>query len=150
MSIATTREQRRQLARDNAKLPRVLAPISRDQWPDPYAPQRRVLRSRDFLVQEFDAPAPAFVRLSVNRTSLAGDRWQDGISWDELQRIKAECGYQHCDAVEVYPAVGDEVNVANMRHLWVLREKLAFAWRSTLPMKQTAESLETLKLKAHP
>lgn len=129
MSIVTTREQRRQLARDNAKLPRELVSITRDRWPDPLAPQRRVLRSRDFLVQEFDAPAPAVVRLSVNRTSLSGDRWEDGISWEELQRIKAECGYPMADAVEVYPAQGDEVNVANMRHLWVLRDKLAFAWR---------------------
>lgn len=129
MSFATTREQRRQLARDNAKMPITLMSVPRDQWPDPLAPQRRVLRSREFLVQEFDAPAPAFVRLSVNRTAVNGDRWEDGISWDDLQRIKAECGYPMADAVEVYPAQGDEVNVANMRHLWVLREKLAFAWR---------------------
>jgi hypothetical protein len=33
------------------------------------------------------------------------------------------------DAVEVYPPAGDVVNVANMRHLWVLRDRLPFAWR---------------------
>lgn len=85
--------------------------------------------ARDFLVQEFMEAAPAFARLSVNRTTLDGDRWSENITWDELQRIKAECGYRLADAVEVFPADPDVVNVANMRHLWVLREPLPFAWR---------------------
>lgn len=89
-----------------------------------------MLRSREFLVQEFEAQAPAVVRLSINRVELAGDRWVDGISWEELQRIKSECGYGQADAVEIYPPKDDEVNVANMRHLWVLRDPLSFAWRS--------------------
>jgi hypothetical protein len=46
-----------------------------------------------------------------------------------LQRLKAECGYADRDAVEVYPRERDVVNVANLRHLWVMREPLAFAWR---------------------
>jgi hypothetical protein len=131
MSITTSRAQRRQLARDNAKLPAALQEVPRYQWPNPDAPQLRVLRSRDFLVQEFGAPEPAIVRLSVNRTALSGDRWTDGISWEELQRLKAECGYASRDAVEVFPAERDVVNVANMRHLWVLRQPLEFAWRSS-------------------
>lgn len=32
-------------------------------------------------------------------------------------------------AVEIYPAERDIVNVANMRHLWVLPERLPFGWR---------------------
>lgn len=127
--IVTTREQRRQMERDNAKMPRELAPIPRNEWPDPTAPQLRVLRSREFLVQEFKATEPAFIRLSVNRTALAGDRWQENITWDELQRLKAEAGYMHAWAVEIFPAVGETVNVANMRHLWLLREAPAFAWK---------------------
>ena len=31
--------------------------------------------------------------------------------------------------MEVYPRTADLVNVANMRHLWVLPELLPFAWR---------------------
>lgn len=129
MSIVTTRAQRRELKRQNAKMPSELQLVPRHEWPDPYGPQRRVWRSRDYLVQEFDAPAPAFVRLSVNRTELRGDRWGDNMTWDELQDIKAQCGYRMADAVEIYPSVGDVVNVANMRHLWVLREPVSFAWR---------------------
>lgn len=129
MSIVTSRAQRRLLARNNAKLSSTLQFVPREQWPNPHGPQRRVWRSSQFLVQEFDAPAPACVRLSVNRTTLSGDRWSDNITWDELQDIKAQCGYSHADAVEIFPPVGDVVNVANMRHIWVLRDRLPYAWR---------------------
>lgn len=131
MSIATTRAQRKQLARDNAKQPATLQEIPRWRWPNPDAPQLRALRSRDFLVQEFAAAAPAVVRLSICRTTLDGDRWQDGIAWEDLQRLKHECGYGNCDAVEVFPADADVVNVANMRHLWVMAEPVPFAWRKS-------------------
>lgn len=130
MSIHASRAQRRQVARENARQPAVLTEVPRHLWPDPLAPQLRVLRSREYLVQEFEAAGPAVVRLSINRVELAGDRWVDGISWEELQRIKSECGYGQADAVEIYPPKDDEVNVANMRHLWVLRDPLSFAWRS--------------------
>lgn len=130
MGITTTRAVRRHLERNNAKQPDVLREVPREQWPNPCSPQLRVLRSRDFLVQEFAACAPAVVRLSVCRTSLAGDRWQDGISWDELQRLKRECGYGNADAIEVFPADADVVNVANMRHLWVMADPVACAWRN--------------------
>lgn len=130
MGISTTRAQRRQLERDNAKLPAALCEVPREQWPAArVTTQLRVLRSRDFLVQEFAADAPAVVRLSVCRTSLDGDRWADGITWDELQRLKRECGYGCADAIEVFPADADVVNVANMRHLWVMNEPIACAWR---------------------
>jgi len=80
------------------------------------------------LAKKFDT-APAVVRLSVCRTSLNGERWQDGISWDDLQRLKRECGYGNADAIEVFPADADVVNVANMRHLWIMAEPIECAWR---------------------
>lgn len=131
MGISATRAQRRQLERDNAKQPSALCEVPREQWPSPAAPQLRVLRSREFLVQEFEATAPAKVRLSVCRTTLTGDRWQDGIAWEELQRLKRECGYGDADAIEVFPADADVVNVANMRHMWVMADPVACAWRKT-------------------
>lgn len=130
MSIATTRAQRRQLERESVKWPAALQEIPRSEWPRPDGPQLRVLRSRDYLVQEFDGAGPVLVRLSVNITSMDGARWKDGIPWENLQRLKAEAGYPMHDAVEVFPSVLDVVNVANMRHLWVMREKLPFAWRA--------------------
>lgn len=127
----TTRAQRRQLERNNAKLPERLQDIPRDQWPANAPPTiMRVFRSRDFLVQEYEPPsAHVIARLSICRTSISGNRWKDGIAWEELQRIKSEVGYGDADAVEIYPADDDVVNVANMRHLWVMAAPVPFAWR---------------------
>lgn len=133
MSIVTTRAQRRELERENARRPARLALVPSDEWPAGFAgrPEApvQVWRSRDYLVQRYEAPDPALCRLSVLRTSLSGDRWTDGITWDDLQRLKAEAGYGMCWAVEVFPADGEVVNVANIRHLWILPEPPAFAWR---------------------
>lgn len=130
--IVTTREQRRQLERDNAKMPVALQEVPRGDWPAAFLNSRRllrVLRGRNFLVQVYEEDAPALVRLSINRTTLSGDRWAENIPWDDLQWCKAQCGYGGHDAVEVFPAAIDVVNVANMRHLWVMSEPLPFAWR---------------------
>lgn len=129
MTIATSRNQRRILEKENAALPLVLQEVPRHQWPTQRTHILRVFRSRHFLVQEYLAPSPAKVRLSVCRTSVGNNgRWLDGISWDELQQIKRECGYGDADAVEVYPADDDVVNVANMRHLWIMDQPLNFKW----------------------
>lgn len=130
--IVTTREQRRQLARDNAKMPRCLAPV--EGWKNsPNVPQGviEVWRSRDFLVQVYSEGA-GIVRASVNRTSVntSNGRWTDSISWDELQQIKREIGRGHLDAVEVFPADCDIVNIANMRHLFIFDQQLPYAWRN--------------------
>jgi hypothetical protein len=129
MAINVTREQRRKLARENANQPLTLQTVNRDAWPDP-VPRGlvRVWRSRDFLVQVFQENG-IVGRLSVCRTSLDGDRWRDNIAWDDLQRLKRECGYGDFDAVEVYPADADVVNDANIRHLWIMPNPLPFAWR---------------------
>jgi len=132
MSIITTRAERRELERENARRPVALAPVPRSEWPAdlanrPGAPSA-VWRSRDFLVQQFEAPAPALYRLSILRTSVHGDRWADGITWDDLQRLKAEAGFADACAVELFPADTEVVNVANIRHLWILPAAPAFAW----------------------
>lgn len=135
VSISATREQRRQLERDSSKFPATLQPVNRSEWPadvrdSPHGPIR-VWRSRSFLVQGFaTGRSDTILRLSICRSVLNGDRWQDGISWEDLQTIKAECGYGDSDAVEIFPVDGDIVNVANMRHLWIMAEPVPFAWRS--------------------
>lgn len=43
--------------------------------------------------------------------------------------IKRQLGYGDFDAVEVYPKDNDVVNVANIRHLFILNEPLPFIWR---------------------
>ena len=133
MGLTTTREQRRQLSRDNAKLPMILKPVPRESWPSvplevskiPYA----VWRSRDFLVSAYQEP-DGVSRLSVARSAIdtTTGRWKDGITWDELQEIKRQVGLGEYMAVEIFPADRDVINVANMRHLWVLREPLNIGW----------------------
>lgn len=82
-----------------------------------------------FLVQEFQEDE-GVIRLTVNTTSIGSSgRWKDGISWDALQEIKSVVGYGDRDAVEIYPRDSDVVNVANMRHLWIMPDPISFAWR---------------------
>lgn len=135
MSIVTTREQRRELERTNAKMPKHLQLVAPADWPASVAQALgdarplAVWRSRTFLVQKYAAPAPAIARLSILRTTLSGDRWADNITWDELQGIKNELGFFAQTAVEIYPPMRDVVNVANIRHLWLLADPLPYAWR---------------------
>ena len=71
-------------------------------------------------------------RLSLCRTEVDINlrRWKEGISWEDIQQIKTEVGLGALDAVEVYPRDVDIVNVANMRHIWVFKNRyLTFAWR---------------------
>ena len=57
-------------------------------------------------------------------------KWHDGITWDEIQSIKNEIGFEDHDCVEVYPAQKNIVDVANMRHIWVMDELLLFSWKN--------------------
>ncbi len=57
-------------------------------------------------------------------------RWKDKITWDELQRIKSEIGRGEQWAVELFPADSQVVNVANMRHLWLLTKPPEFRWKT--------------------
>lgn len=86
-------------------------------------------RSNRFLVQLF-AAADGAQRITICRTSIdvVTGRWLDGITWQEIQDIKRAIGFGDRDAVEIYPADADVVNVANMRHIWLV-DLVAFAWR---------------------
>lgn len=129
MSLTTTRQQRRALKTENLRQPAELRKIPEAAWPSTYQPPgiREVWRSQEFLVQVF-AERDSIERMSVCRTAVQGDRWLDGIGWDDLQRLKTECGRGDKDAVEIYPANADVVNVANMRHLWIVPSGIPFKW----------------------
>jgi hypothetical protein len=126
--IIATREQRRQLQRDNAKLPETLQPVPLESHPNPPSNLKAVWRSRHFLVQAFYEPF-GVIRLSVNRSELGSNgRWLENITWEELQTLKRQAGYGEFYAIEVYPKDKDVVNVANMRHLWITEEPLNIGW----------------------
>lgn len=133
MSIQANRAQRRELERENASRPSYLVEVPRTEWPEAllFADRGPVMvwRSRNFLVQKFeDYKGSALCRLSICRTNVQGNEWKDGITWEELQILKAQCGYGDDWAVEVFPADLHVVNVANMRHLWILPSMPDFAW----------------------
>ncbi len=87
-----------------------------------------VCRNRSYLVQIFPEIDGAR-RISVCRTMIDNSgKWEDGMTWDDLMGIKAQIGYQDRWAVEIYPPDKNTVNVANMRHLWLIPEKPSFAW----------------------
>lgn len=69
------------------------------------------------------------LRLSVHRTMLNhGGQWEDGITWDELQQVKRECGFGGVCAVEIYPPDESVVCDANIRHLWLFSKAPWFVW----------------------
>jgi hypothetical protein len=133
MDKAQLRHVRDELRRENQLFSSRMVPIAKDRWPtDPPAigGQNRVAvwRNKEYLVQIFAFGAEGLLRLSVNRTSFDGRDWRDGITWDDLQRIKNEIGFADSTAVEVYPPQDRVVNIANIRHLVVLTESPSYVW----------------------
>lgn len=117
------------------KRPVHLTPIERFRWPvtDEAAPLQ-AWESQKFLVQMFAAPDFQGIecrRLSVNRVTLGTDgHWDQNISWDDLYAIKSQLGFSDWYGVEIHPPLKNLVAVANMRHLWLLREPLQLGWMS--------------------
>ena len=62
------------------------------------------------IIQDRDA-----IRLDVVKKDFT-----DGITWDELQEIKRDCGFGDKDAIEFYPKDIDVFNTGNVRHLFVI------------------------------
>lgn len=126
------RAERRMMAKyareEASHRPVTLTEIPRSRWPthylnDPKAPVK-AYESRKYLAQLYDAGAHesrTAMRLSICRVTLGDDgRWEEGLGWEELMQVKRECGYGDWYAVEVYPQDSEVVNVANMRHLWLI------------------------------
>lgn len=131
------RRRRQKFARSrkdhsNMTFGETLQPIPRELWPATQPPGLiEVWRSRKYLVQVYETGYPETLRLTICRAQIDFDQgsWSDKIPWDDLQRLKRECGRGQLDALEVYPAEADAVTVTNHRHLWVMPHKVPFAWR---------------------
>lgn len=121
------RALKRQLQLDNRNWPDTLKLVDLGELPvEEQDGLIEVWRSNRYLVQVYEHSSGAVQRISVNRTDIDVEdgRWQDGIAWDTLQRLKRECMRGDWEGVEIYPADADIVNVANMRHLWVFKNGL--------------------------
>lgn len=125
------RKERRRHNADTRKLPKALTEVPKDEWPTQKREVGRfaMWRSRRYVVQAFHEP-DEIIRLSINRVQLKGTRWLDDLTWDELDAIKREIGYGNEWAIELYPADEHIVNVANMRHLWLLPGAPTIGWRT--------------------
>jgi hypothetical protein len=131
------RAMRKYSVSEAAKRPVRLTELPRSQWPASmvvgarHAPSA-VWISQRYLVQMFDElpfNGITVIRLTVCRTTLGGDgHWDAALAWEELQQIKSDVGFGSWYGLELYPRDIDVVNVANMRHLWLLEQPLSIGW----------------------
>lgn len=104
--------------------------VEREHWPDTSWMGSDVVDvwlSRDYLAVLYRHREDGRLRLTVNRTRRGRDDWLDGITWDELQRVKNETVGPDAWCAEAYPPADDVVDVANMRHLCVLEDPATIA-----------------------
>ncbi len=90
------------IQRESNKFATELQQLPEEQWPE-YRPAnlKEVWRSREFLVMVYAATS-GIERLSIIRSQFTNnDNWKDGITWDELQQLKHECGRGDKFAVEI-------------------------------------------------
>lgn len=81
----------------------------------------RVWTSNEYIAVLYRQNYDGKKRLTVNMLKKGRDgRHRDGITWDELQRIKNECLGDDVWCAEMYPAKSDVINNQNQRHLWLL------------------------------
>lgn len=68
--------------------------------------------------------AAAFQDKNCIRLDIKRNDESDGMTWDELQKIKDNCGFADKDAIEFYPANDAVINTGNWRHLYIFNEQL--------------------------
>jgi hypothetical protein len=104
--------------------------IPQNQWRNIPKGLFEVWTNKDFLVQ-INKEASG-IRITINKLKhkvIKGEPiWDDGISWDQIQEIKSLVGYGDKWAVECFPPDQEVVNVANMRHIWILNNPPEYGW----------------------
>lgn len=118
---------RRDMQRESRAMPNFLKEVHRGPEPEHHAREPYAAwRNREFLVQLFKERGTR--RLSINRSDIENDgHWKAGISWEQLMELKRQAGFGNCWAVEVYPPDHHTVNVAAIRHLWLV-DQPPYAW----------------------
>lgn len=127
-----SRKSRLELKKNNKTFPNHLIEIEVSEEKQANNPNLlKVFRSRYYLVQVFEDGD--VIRLSINKTEVNNDgSWKENIGWEDLQQLKRQAGFANHYAVEVYPRDVDLVNVANMRHIWVLENPLKIGWSKSV------------------
>lgn len=123
---------RRALAEQRRRFPSHLVEIPPSEWNErckaaAHQPLR-TWQSKDFAVHLWQ-DTRGNKRLTVCRTEINNDgSWKDGITWDDLHRLKSEAGFGAQWAVECYPPDSQVIYDANMRHLWLLDQPPTYGW----------------------
>jgi len=82
-----------------------------------------VWKSDVYFAAAFDVGG--VTRLSFHRLDM-----KDGITWDEVQQLKHDCGYGDKDAMEFYPADDAVINTGNIRHIFIFDKPIPLVWRN--------------------
>lgn len=83
-----------------------------------------VWRNKKFTVMVWNLPAGKKLSISRNTWDSHTRRYTDGITWDEIMEIKRCCGFGERNAIEFYPPDSEVINIANVRHIWLLPNSL--------------------------
>lgn len=124
--------------------------VPRDKWPIMPGLESEPLNvwlSNEFMAVLYRQRVGGALRLCVNKTRRNGKDWRDGITWDELQRIKNETLGEDVWCIENYPAQSEVVNVSNMRHLYIVDEPPAqrFPKEAFVPDDELTAALAAIK-----
>lgn len=130
--MAFNRRQKRALQRkferDSKSWPEELKLVDSGDLPEgEHAGLIELWRSSTFLVQVHEHNEAV---LRVSTATVDKQKIPDRLPWPVLQRLKREIGRGDWEAVEIFPADADQVNVDDMRHLWVFKNgmKLPFGF----------------------
>lgn len=127
MTRKEIREKQKYLRQQNSRYSKEFVEISDNDFPCELRNLVKALRNNSFLVQIYKDNDS--IRLSICRTEIDNQgKWIANITWEDLQEIKKQMGYGDRTAVEIYPKEKDIVNVANMRHLWIV-DNLDIGWK---------------------
>lgn len=125
------REQRRALEKVKRQLiasyPDTLEVVPENDLNIPYSshPQGidKIYRSKKYTVSVWNVPAGKKLSISRNEWDSHTGRYKDQITWDEIMEIKRQVGFGEQNAVEFYPPDSEVINIANVRHIWLLPDE---------------------------
>ena len=126
------REQRRALEKAKRMLiatyPETLEKVPENDPNLPYTSHPQDLdsiwRSKKYTVMVWNVPAGKKMTISRNEWDSHTGRYKDSILWDEIMEIKRQIGFGEQNAIEFYPPDSEVINIANVRHIWLLPKSI--------------------------
>lgn len=114
MLIATYPDELTRVAENDPNMPYTSHPQDLDS----------VWRSKKYTVMVWNVPAGTKLTISRNEWDSHTRRYKDEITWDEIMDIKRSVGMGERNAIEFYPPDSEVINIANVRHIWILPQEM--------------------------